>query len=242
MPRISDITGLILAGGRSSRMGRDKGLLTLHGRRLIEHVLIHLRSQVSAALISANDNLDAYSTYGVPVIPDLRADFCGPLAGIEAGLTSAKTDWLLCVPCDATHLPSDLVVRMRMQLEETDAELCAVENPDGLLPVCCLVPKRLLPDLNVYLDLGERGVGGWLRRHKLATVNYQHWPARYWSVNTPRELAVLEQDEVLWGADTGSEHGQVGAGGDQAPTSQIVTAPLAPASAPILRNTVSRAP
>ena len=185
-------TGLVLAGGRGERIGADKGLLLLHGRPLIEYALERLRPQVQALLISANGNLAAYESYGHPVVTDRRPDFQGPLAGIEAGLAAANTGWVLCVPCDATRLPDDLALRMHARLQETGAELCVVENADGLLPTCCLLPRSLLGDLSDYLDEGERGTGTWLRRHAPATVDYRNWPRHGWSVNTPQELAALE--------------------------------------------------
>lgn len=193
----SQITGLVLAGGRSVRMGADKGLLPLRGRPLIEYALSRLRPQVDALLISANRDLDAYRVYGFPVVTDLRPDFQGPLAGIEAGLAAANTGWLLCVPGDAARLPGDLASRMSARLQETDAELCVAENAAGLVPTCCLLPRSLLGDLSDALDDGERGTGAWLRRHAPATVDFRAWPQEYWSVNTPQELAALEQDESL---------------------------------------------
>ncbi len=196
-----EITGLVLAGGRSERMGQDKGLLPLHGRPLIEYALTALRPQVGALLISANRNVDAYAAYGFPVVRDLRADFQGPLAGIEAGLAAANTGWLLCVPCDAAQLPGDLATRLLARLEESGAELSAVENADGLIPTCCLLPRSLLGDLSDYLDDGERSTGAWLRRHAVATVDYRDWPRQSWSVNTPQELASLEEDDSLTAAE-----------------------------------------
>lgn len=194
----SEITGLVLAGGRSARLdGADKALLCLHGRPLIEHVLAALRPQVGNLLINANRNLACYAAYGYSVLPDLRPDFPGPLAGLEAGLASAQTPWLLYAPCDATTLPADLAERLSQTQTATGAEAVAVENADGLLPVCGLVRRDLLSELRCFLDSGHRGTGEWLRSRKLATVDYCQWPVENWSVNTAAELAALEQAQAV---------------------------------------------
>ncbi|MFP4595882.1 molybdenum cofactor guanylyltransferase, partial [Ralstonia sp.] len=83
----SDITGLILAGGRGSRMGGvDKGLQVFQGAPMAMHTLMRLSPQVGHVLINANRNLAAYESFGVPVVVDSMPDFAGPLAGILAGL------------------------------------------------------------------------------------------------------------------------------------------------------------
>jgi molybdopterin-guanine dinucleotide biosynthesis protein A len=98
----SDITGLILAGGRGSRMGGvDKGLQSHRGTTLVQHTLERLRPQVGSVMINANRNLDVYATLGAPVRPDALADFPGPLAGMLAGLEHCDTAWLATVPCAA---------------------------------------------------------------------------------------------------------------------------------------------
>lgn len=193
----SEITGLVLAGGQSVRLGgADKALLRLRGRPLIEYVLAALRPQVEALLINANRNPACYATYGHPVLPDLRPDFPGPLAGLEAGLAASKTPWLLYAPCDATALPADLAECLWQTQAATGAEAVVVENIDGLMPVCGMVRTELLPDLRSFLDGGHRGTGEWLRSRKLAMVDYRHWPVENWSVNTPAELAALEHGKA----------------------------------------------
>ena len=90
-----DITGLVLAGGRGSRMGGvDKGLQNHLGMPLALHCLLRLQLQVGSAMVNANRNLGAYESMGVPVWPDLQADFAGPLAGMLVGLEHCETPWL----------------------------------------------------------------------------------------------------------------------------------------------------
>ncbi|HEV8312245.1 MAG TPA: molybdenum cofactor guanylyltransferase MobA, partial [Burkholderiaceae bacterium] len=113
-----DITGLILAGGRGSRMGGvDKGLQNHHGIPLAMHALLRLQPQVGAMLINANRNLGAYESMGVPVWPDALPDYPGPLAGMLAGLERCTTPYLVTVPCDTPNFPDDLVERLANALE-----------------------------------------------------------------------------------------------------------------------------
>ena len=109
----SDITGLILAGGRGSRMGGvDKGLQTHLGMPLAMHALLRLAPQVGEMMINANRNLGAYESMGVPVWPDALPDYPGPLAGFLAGLEHCETPYLASVPCDSPLFPEDLVARL----------------------------------------------------------------------------------------------------------------------------------
>jgi len=102
----ADITGLVLAGGRGSRMGGvDKGLQLFHGTPLALHTLQRLQSQVGICLINANRNLPTYESYGVPVWPDALADYPGPLAGFLTGLEHCATPYLMTVPCDTPRSP-----------------------------------------------------------------------------------------------------------------------------------------
>src|SRR3990167_8794866 len=96
-----DITGLILAGGRGSRMGGvDKGLQNHLGMPLAMHALLRLGPQVGHLMVNANRNLGAYDAFGVPVWPDALPDYPGPLAGFLAGLEHCETPYLVTVPCD----------------------------------------------------------------------------------------------------------------------------------------------
>src|SRR5450759_1054660 len=128
-----DITGLILAGGRGSRMGGvDKGLQTFNGMPLALHTLTRLQmgGAVCSIMINANRNLAAYESFGVPVWPDGLADYAGPLAGFLTGLESCETTYLVTVPCDTPLLPLDLVPRLAQALEAQDADIAMASAPE----------------------------------------------------------------------------------------------------------------
>ena len=95
-PTPETITGLVLAGGLGRRMGRiDKGLALLDGQPMVTRVLERFRPQVGPLIINANQNLDDYARFGLPVVCDRVEGFAGPLAGLEAGLAACTTPYLV---------------------------------------------------------------------------------------------------------------------------------------------------
>ena len=129
------ITGIVLAGGRGSRMGGvDKGLQLYNGTALAKHAIEQLQPQVGHLLINANRNLDIYQAWDLPVSADVLmdgiTDFAGPLAGFLIGLQHCKTPYLMTVPCDTPRFPSDLVRRLADALSQQDADIAMVSSPD----------------------------------------------------------------------------------------------------------------
>ncbi|MDH4289863.1 MAG: molybdenum cofactor guanylyltransferase, partial [Aquincola sp.] len=105
----ADITGLVLAGGRGSRMGGvDKGLQNHRGLPLAMQALLRLQPQVGHLMVNANRNLGAYEAFGAPVWPDPIEGYAGPLVGFLAGLEHCETPWLVTVPCDTPDFPTEL--------------------------------------------------------------------------------------------------------------------------------------
>ena len=134
----SKITGLILAGGRGTRMGRvDKGLQPFRDAPMVAHVLRRLAPQVDTVAINANRNLPQYQAAAgadTVVMPDRMSGFEGPLAGLQAGLQFCATELLLTAPCDSPFLPADLAERLYAALEEGDVDLAVavtMETDDG---------------------------------------------------------------------------------------------------------------
>jgi molybdopterin-guanine dinucleotide biosynthesis protein A len=196
------ITGLVLAGGRGTRMGgADKGLQWLHSEPLALHVAKRIAPQTSALLISANRHLDAYRSLGAPfnaaVIRDASNDFPGPLAGILAGLCAAHTEFVLCAPCDSPYLPLDLASRLAAALDANQADIATAttlgENGQPAMhPVFALIRTSLADDLAAFLYSGERKVRAWYARHTTVEASFANERAFY-NANSLPELAVLER-------------------------------------------------
>jgi molybdenum cofactor guanylyltransferase len=202
------ITGVVLAGGRGSRMGGvDKGLQLYNGTPLAKHAIQRLRPQVGNLLINANRNLEIYqiwgSEVGAEVVVDGLADFAGPLAGFLVGLQQCQTPFLMTVPCDTPRFPSDLVDRLSGALIQHDADIAMASSPDeeGVLrhqPVFCLMKQTLLESLKVFTDADGRKIGAWAAQQKLVRVNFNEAhddPKAFYNANTLQDLLQLSAYE-----------------------------------------------
>jgi molybdopterin molybdotransferase len=206
----ASISGLILAGGRGTRMGNvDKGLQAFGGTTMAAQVLSRLAPQVGALAISANRNLDTYAAFGVPVWQDDTPGFPGPLAGLQAGLRHCGTAYLLSAPCDSPFLPPDLAARLLDGLTAAGADLAvAVTEEDGarqVHPVFCLLKAGLEPVLSAYLAEGGRRMDGWYDRIRVAEVLFDDADA-FRNINTPDELRRFDaMGRPRVGLDTGGQ-------------------------------------
>ena len=186
----SAITGLILAGGRGSRLGgQDKGLLPYRGRPLVEWVLAGLKPQVGAILISANRNPAAYARYGHPVLSDTLPDYPGPLAGIREGLKATSTPWLLAVPCDMPHLPADCAARLMQAALAQHAQVAYARAAGDSHYAVLLMQRSLAAALEAYLQAGGRSVHGFAIRQAALAVDFDDAQA-FANLNTPQDLGM----------------------------------------------------
>jgi molybdopterin-guanine dinucleotide biosynthesis protein A len=197
-----DVTGVILAGGRGSRMGgADKGLQNFRGMPMAMFTLMRLAPQVGEVIVNANRNLAAYESFGVPVWPDSLSDYAGPLAGFLTGLERCEGDYLVTVPCDTPLFPQDLVARLAEALEREDAEIAmaAAREEDGQLrsqPVFSLMKRELMDSLVRFTQAGGRKIDAWTAQHRTALVPFDRPgddAAAFFNANTLAELHRLEQ-------------------------------------------------
>lgn len=183
-----DVTGLLLAGGRATRMGgQDKGLIDLAGRPLAAHVLDCLVPQVDSVLINANRHVSAYAALGARVVPDPLAGFLGPLAGVLAGLEAAPRGLVATLPCDSPFVPGDLVARMRGGLERAGAEIAVATDGERRQPVFMLLHTGLAGDLRAWLEQGGRKIDAWYEGHYVIDVDFSDAPDTFININTPDE-------------------------------------------------------
>jgi molybdopterin-guanine dinucleotide biosynthesis protein A len=200
-----DITALVLAGGRGTRMGGvDKGLQTFNGTPLALHTLLRLQMQqgglIGEVMINANRNLAAYEAFGAPVWPDSMPDYAGPLAGFMTGLERCETPFLMTVPCDTPLFPPDLAVRLADALgrENADIAMAAARDEDGQIrtqPVFCLLRADLLESLVAFTHEGGRKIDRWTALHKTVIVPFDQPnddPRAFFNANTLAELHSLE--------------------------------------------------
>ena len=192
----SDITGWVLAGGRSTRMGGiDKGLQRHAGVPLALHALRRLAPQVGRVAINANRHADAYAAFGAPVHPDSLADHPGPLGGFLSGLEHCATRYLMTVPCDTPNFPLDLVARLAAELIRQDVPLAmaATRGAAGVQPqpVFCLMARHLRQSLLDFTAAGQRKPQRWAESNGCAWVVFDDESA-FANANTPEELLAMQ--------------------------------------------------
>ena len=197
------VAGVILAGGKASRMGgADKALLPLAGKPLLAHVIARLATQVSDIVISANGDLSRFASFGLPVIADSLAESAGPLAGLLAGLewhakNRPELSYVVSVPTDTPFFPSDLVARLVAAANRERRPIVA-RSESGVHPVVGLWPVEMTQDLRKALNEGVRKVGAWAELQSAIEVAFPQGQVGgkpldpFFNINRPEELAKAE--------------------------------------------------
>jgi molybdopterin-guanine dinucleotide biosynthesis protein A len=188
--------GVILAGGRATRMGGaegkvvDKARLVVRGRPIIDHVLTRFAPQVERLALSANGDPTRWTDLNLPVLPDADPDRPGPLAGILAGLHWAAgldCPHIVTAAADTPFLPPDLVPRLLDAAGRSGLALAATESDERAQPTFGLWPTALREDLRAALAGGLRKITHWTDRHDPGRATFPD--AHFFNVNTPEDLA-----------------------------------------------------
>lgn len=208
--RQRSITGVLLAGGQSRRMGGgDKGLLEIAGKPMLAHVLSRLKPQVNQVVINANGDATRFESFGLPVFADTIEGHVGPLAGVLAGMrwsaaNVADDGLIVTVSTDAPLIPMNLVQRLADGLKHNRETAIALASSGGNVhPVIGLWPVELADDLESALREGVRKVRHWTDRHGTVIVDFEYVQAGgrtidpFFNANTPDEL---EEVRVILGA------------------------------------------
>lgn len=202
MERVADavVLGVILAGGRSSRMGGgDKCLRRLGDRTLLDHVVERLQPQVAKLLLNANGEPQRFAKSGLVVVPDALDEAVGPLGGIlscmEWGSRNAPhCCWIATVPSDTPFLPRHLVARLLDAAPSRRGIVCAC-SLGRRHPVIGLWPVALAGSLReAVVDEGLRAVGAFVGRHLVAEVDFaaEGGVDPFFNINRPDDLAMAE--------------------------------------------------
>ncbi|TPW32980.1 molybdenum cofactor guanylyltransferase MobA [Pararhizobium mangrovi] len=192
-----DISGCILAGGLSRRMGRDKPLLNVDGETLISRVIARLRPQVARVAINANGDPARFDALACPVLADPFPGHPGPLAGILAAMDdagSAGYERVATVAADTPFFPCNFVERLAAG---DSAVISVAASGERVHPVFALWPVLLAPALRDHLkDEGDRSVMRFVRaqRHRIvAFPPSSDGGDAFFNVNTPEDLAVARR-------------------------------------------------
>lgn len=186
------ITGVVLAGGKGTRMGGiDKGLQLLNGKALWRHVADTLQPQVTSLVISANRNLDSWQNSGYPIITDSLSDFPGPLAGMLSVMQQIESEWFVFCPCDTPFIPSFLTARLMQQKKSSRAVW--VHDGERDHPAIALVNRDVVGELAGYLAAGERRVMVFLRKIGGHSVDFSDEKSAFINVNTLDDLHSMQE-------------------------------------------------
>ncbi len=201
--------GVLLAGGRSERMGGgDKTLKLLGGKPMLARIIARAGPQVGELIVNANGDPSRFAEFGLPVVADVVEGFAGPLAGILSALEWAAlnrpgAEWLASFPTDAPFFPADLVANLAEAAARESADLACARTEDGAHPVFGLWRVALRHDLRrAMTEENVRKVDAWTARYKLAHVDYATTPFNpFFNVNRPENLA--EAERLLAGTAVG---------------------------------------
>jgi molybdenum cofactor guanylyltransferase len=198
-----EVTGALLAGGRSLRMGRDKCLVAIGGKPMVTHIIARLRPQVHRIVIVANDDPARFSGTCLPVVADTVEGHAGPLAGLHAALEWAVSEtpearFVATVPVDTPFFPADMVVRLMAALRESDVGSAIAASGGMRHPVAGLWEVALIGAVEEALRSGLRAMTRFAEMQKSAVVAFPDVAIGdssidpFFNVNTPAELAQAE--------------------------------------------------
>ena len=195
------VVGVLLAGGRSRRMGGgDKCLRQLGEATILEHVVARARPQAATLVLNANGDPGRFAAIGLPTVADVVEGFAGPLAGVLTGMEWARAQrpdcpWIATIATDTPFFPADLVARMLGVVEHVGAELACASSGGRAHPVFGLWPVRLADELRAaMIEEGIRKVDVWTARHGLVEVPFATDPVDpFFNTNRPEDLAEAER-------------------------------------------------
>jgi len=183
-----EFEAVILAGGESSRMGSDKGLIEINGKPMVEHIIGTLKPIAHSIWVStANKN---YIQFGVSLVTD-EYTAIGPLGGLHTALKSAISDCVLVVSVDAPFVSEECVLTLIGQAEPNTIAIskCAGKS----YPLIGIYPVSVLSKLEEYIEHGKRSVFGFLETQKVKEVEFsEQYKNCFRNINTPEDLAKVQ--------------------------------------------------
>ena len=186
----NEITAVILAGGKSSRMnGKDKGLMNFRGQELIRHVLRVVEPRVSGVLISANRNIELYENFGKVIMDELE-DFQGPLAGVSSALKVCFTPYLLVLPCDSPLIDEELIDNLISRMGETEVDICVAHDGSIMHATFAIIDAKLGKSLEEFLENGGRKMALWYRQHSIERIDVSSQLEVLTNLNRPEDFNI----------------------------------------------------
>lgn len=187
-----DITAVILAGGKGSRMGDlDKGLVKLANKPLIEYVVNAIQQHVNHIMISANRNINEYQKLGFPVISDGQDEFNGPLSGICEALKICETNYLLVLPCDSPFIESDIIEKLYNSAKDNNSDVALMHDGHFLQPLFSLISRNALASLEACIAAKNFKAKQWMTDQRHSIVE-DHREMMFFNINNNEALSKAE--------------------------------------------------
>lgn len=196
------IAGVILAGGKASRMNyQDKALITLGTKPLIEYVISNASSQVSRLVISVNRNPEKFHYLGFPLLPDYDQAYAGPLLGICSAMrwmiaegADVNRNYLACFPADVPWFPETLIHDLAQAITDSDYKVAWSEYNGQVEPLFSLWSLASLPNIELAIDRGLFGPKLIMSELANILVSFQPTDARYFlNINSEDALRIAQE-------------------------------------------------
>ncbi len=192
------VVGILLAGGKSSRMGKDKALMPFRGVPLIQYLMDRLAPVADEVIVTTNTPED-YSFLNVRLVRDLRLDR-GALGGLYTALSSAKNDLVAVVACDMPFASKEFFLTASKLLVQFDADIVIPKTENGYEPFHALYRRdTCIPPIEAALDAKKWKVISWfdaVKTHALGpkeTARFNPDGLTFWNLNTPEDFAKAEK-------------------------------------------------
>lgn len=193
--RVDEITGVILAGGKSRRMGRDKAWLPVDGQALFERVLTVMR-ELFPRVVIAGDRPDL-ARPGLPAVADLYPG--SALGGLYTGLQQAATPYIFVTACDIPH-PDPAIIRTLCDLRQ-GYDLVVIRTVEGFEPLFAVYGKNCLQPMRELLDAGNFRIYDFYDRVRVRYVGEDElpvdWRRALCNINTPQDYAALKETSIM---------------------------------------------
>ena len=185
------ITGIILAGGKSQRMGTDKGLILWNNKPFIQHIIKALTPITSKTIIVSNNK--KHDAFGLTRIEDLIKN-AGPVAGIYSGLKTSKTTYNLVLSCDIPLINTKILKQLIINMDE-DIDIVQIESKKQTMPLIALYKKHCETIFYQLLQEGERRLKVVVNTCKVKTIILDDNLNAYTkNINTPEQLKQINHD------------------------------------------------
>lgn len=193
--RYNDVTGVLLAGGKSRRMGRDKARMELSGRPLFVNALKLLQGNFQTVIIAGNR--PDLARPGIPAIPDIYPG--SALGGLYTGLKAAKTEWIFVAPCDMPYPDQKILNHLLERRRGFDAVV--PRTPSGYEPVFALYHKKCLPQMEAMLRRNQFRIYDFYQQINMRFLDPPDlpsgWQRALLNINTPKDLAWIKEEPMI---------------------------------------------